>query len=345
MSAASGWKIAGRIGAATAAVLWVFTLGWLLAQLLFHFTGRPPALVGYLITAAISLVVGGGASALFGRITGRGDRTFFDDLKVALERISQGDFDVHLDPDRPGPLTELIATVNEMAQSLGTLEQQRQDFVSNVSHEIQSPLTSISGFADLLRDPALDEPTRARYLGIITAECRRLSGLSDNLLRLSSLDDATMERTRLRVDEQVRGVVLTLEPVWSAKGLRVELDAQPAPVEADADLLQQVWTNLVQNAVKFTPAGGQVHLRVTAEVAGAVQVQVSDTGMGISTADLPHVFERFYRADKARGPGGNGLGLALAKRIVDLHQGRIAVGSEQDRGTTFTVDIPAFTLR
>lgn len=345
MTPLSRWKIAARTAAVLAALSTVFTVGWALAQLLFHLTGRPPALFAFLIAAVLSLAVGGAAAALFARVTGRGDRHLFDKLRAALERIAQGDFDVHLEVTQPGPFSEVIATINEMAHNLGTLEEQRQTFVSNVSHEIQSPLTSIGGFADLLRDPGLDEPTRQRYLDIISTECRRLSGLSENLLRLSSLDDARLERSRFRLDEHLRGVVLALEPVWSASAVQVELAAEPLWVQADAELLQQVWTNLVQNAVKFTAPEGRVEVRVTAEPTGAAQVQVHDTGVGISAVDLPHVFERFYRVDKARGPGGNGLGLALAKRIVDLHHGRITVASDPGRGSTFTVVLPPFTSR
>lgn len=345
MTATSRWRVAGRILAAVVAVLSAFTAGWLLAQLLFHFTGHPPALAAYLIAAVLGLIVGALASALLARMTGRGDRNLLEDIRVALESIAQGDFDVHLDTEIPSPFNEVVTSVNKMAHDLGTLEQQRQDFVSNVSHEIQSPLTSIGGFTDLLRDPHLEERTRQRYLDIVTSECRRLSGLSDNLLRLSSLDDARLALGPFQLDEHVRSTVLALEPVWSAKDVHVELEAAPVRVEADAGLLAQVWTNLVQNAVKFTPAGGRVEVRVTAEVTGAARVQVIDTGIGISPEDLPHVFERFYRADKARGAGGNGLGLALARRIIELHQGRITVVSESGRGSTFTVDLPPFTSR
>src|SRR5699024_10047123 len=177
----------------------------------------------------------------------------------------------------------------------------------------------------------------------VTSECRRLSGLSANLLRLSALAEARLERGPVQLDEHVRSAVLALEPVWSANHVHVELDAVPVRVRADGELLTQVWTNLVQNAVKFTPSGGRVQVRVTAEPAGAARVQVVDTGIGIAATDLPHVFERFYRADKARGSGGNGLGLALARRIIELHHGRITVTSQPGSGTTFTVQLPALT--
>src|SRR5699024_8929806 len=319
------WQVATRFVFALVAVLSAFTAGWLLAQLLFHFTGHPPALVAYLVAAVFGLLVGALASAVLARVTGRGDRHLLEDIRVALESIAQGNFDVHLDTGTPGPFTEVVDTVNQMAHDLGTLERQRQDFVSNVSHEIQSPLTPISGFTDLLRDPDLQAASRQRYLDIVSSECRRLSGLSDNLLRLSSLDDAHLERRPFQLEEHVRSAVLALEPVWSANEVHVELDAASVRVQADAGLLTQVWTNLVQNAVKFTPSGGRVQVRVTAQPAGAAQVQVIDSGIGIATADLPHVFERFYRADKARRSGGNGLGLALARRVIELHEGQITV--------------------
>src|SRR5699024_12368888 len=149
------------------------------------------------------------------------------------------------------------------------------------SHQTQPPLPSISGVTDLLRDPDLDEAARQRYLAIVTSECRRLSGLSANLLRLSALAEARLERGPVQLDEHVRSAVLALEPVWSANHVHVELDAVPVRVRADGELLTQVWTNLVQNAVKFTPSGGRDQVRVTAEPAGAARVQVVDTGIGI----------------------------------------------------------------
>lgn len=334
----------GEIGRNTFAVASVFvglTIGWFEARALFRLTGEPPPLVGYLVAVVLATLTTGLAVNVVARLRGqdRNGRMMFGDMLTALERISQGDFDVHLDTDGRGPYTEVIESVNRMARELGTLEQQRQDFVSNVSHEIQSPLTSIGGFAGLLRDPGLDEPTRQHYLDIISAECRRLSGLSDNLLRLSALDDAVLNRTRFRLDEQLREVILTLEPQWSQKELLMQFQADPVELDADPELLRQVWTNLLHNAVKFTPPGGRIRVNLRAEGSGAV-VEVTDTGAGIASADLPHVFERFYRADKARGVGGNGLGLALAKRIVELHSGRITVASTPGQGASFTVQLP-----
>jgi two-component system, OmpR family, phosphate regulon sensor histidine kinase PhoR len=336
-----GWRRVAGGFAAIALIVAAFSLGWLLAESLFLFTGRPPAFAGYFVAVFFGLGSAGLSSAIFSKLRGRRlGEGIFDDLRDVLERVSQGDFDVQLKSDGLGPYGEVVETVNRMARELGSLEQQRQDFVSNVSHEIQSPLTSISGFAGLLRDPALDDATRQHYLDIISAECERLSGLSDKLLRLAALDDTTLSRSSFRLDDQLRDVILMLEPHWSGKGVSVELDAVPALVDADLELLRQVWVNLIQNAVKFTPSGGHVQVQVAADPSGGYTVEVTDTGSGIAASDQPHVFERFYRADKARSAGGQGLGLALAKRIADLHEGRIVVSSTPGSGATFTTHLP-----
>ncbi|MDR1119258.1 MAG: HAMP domain-containing histidine kinase [Bifidobacteriaceae bacterium] len=324
-------------------------VGWFLAKAVFAWTGRPGPLGAYLTASALGLAIAIGimVTVFLCLVRGQGDQwRRGDPILEALRRIGGGDFDVRIDPPQ-GPFNEVVESVNAMARSLGTLEQQRQDFISNVSHEIQSPLTSIKGFAELLREPGLDQETRDHYLGIIAAECRRLSQLGANLLRLSALDNAELDRRPFRLDNQLREVILMLEPQWSAAGVAVELDA-PAGAEAtgDVDLLRQVWVNLAHNAIKFTPQGGSVAVRVAPGRASAAGdagwlVEVRDSGHGIGREDLPHIFERFYRADKARAVGGNGLGLALAKRIVDLHGGEIAVASALGEGSTFTVRLPS----
>ncbi|MDR1422717.1 MAG: HAMP domain-containing histidine kinase, partial [Coriobacteriales bacterium] len=307
---------------------------------------------------------------------------FGRDIFDALERIARGDFNVFVPSHEHDPLAGLAESVNRMARQLGTVESQRQQFITDVSHEIQSPLTSISGFAALLRDSALTEEQRLHYLGIIEQESRRLSHLADNLLRLAALDseDQQAERTHYALDEQLRSVILTLEPQWTARNVSVELvteqtkpntdadikaaesepevnreaagsepganpgsteyGATPLAFDGDQELMEQVWINLIGNAIKFTPEGGKVTVSVE-RVGAAWVVRVIDTGIGVTEEDLLHIFERFYRADKARGrsQGGNGLGLPLARRIVELHGGSIDVASDPDHGSTFTVTL------
>jgi signal transduction histidine kinase len=260
-----------------------------------------------------------------------------------MEKISRGDFSILISETEDGHFRGIAKAVNEMAKNLGTLETMRQDFISNVSHEIQSPLTSIGGFASLLKKNDLLPAQRERYAEIIGAESRRLSSLSDNLLKLSSLDHSAspLTKTDFRLDKQLEQIALTLEPQWSAKHLSVEADLQKCAVTGDEDLLSQVWMNLLANAIKFTPAGGQIAVSLNERETG-VTVTIADTGCGMAPEDQIHIFERFYKADKARDRslGGNGLGLSLVKKIVELHGGHITVESEIGKGAAFEIRLP-----
>lgn len=232
-----------------------------------------------------------------------------------------------------------------MAGELKQLEQMRQDFVSNVSHEIQTPLTSISGFARALQsNDLIAEEERKDYLDIIIAESGRLSRLSDNLLKLASLDSEHHPFTAVpfRLDEQIRTIVVTCEPQWSARRIVIDLELPEAVhITGDEDQLKQVWMNLLSNSIKFTPEGGRISIRIdrsTAEVA----VTISDNGIGISPEEWGAVFQRFYTVDKSRNGSnsGNGLGLAIVSKIVSLHQGSIEVDGAAGVGTTIIVRLP-----
>lgn len=232
-----------------------------------------------------------------------------------------------------------------MAVDLKQLERMRQDFVSNVSHEIQSPLTSISGFAKALKDMnTIAEDERIQYLDIILAESGRLSRLSDNLLKLASLDSNhhPLEYATFHLDEQIRQVVVNCEPLWSEKNMNINLDLpQAAEITADKDQLNQVWTNLFGNSIKFTPEGGHIHFQFRTSMDGYT-VTLSDSGVGIAPEQLGRVFERFYKTDRSRNrSGGNGLGLAIVKKICVLHQGDIYIESKVGQGTKVVVHLPA----
>lgn len=265
------------------------------------------------------------------------------DAMDALDRISHGDFDVLLEEEADGRHMELSARINSMAESLRSMEHMRQDFVSNVSHEIQSPLTSIAGFAALLRQEDLSPAQRAHYIDIIETESKRLSRLSDNLLRLSLLDSdgADIAREPFRLDRQLEDIFLSLEPQWAQKNIAPDLSLERVELSGDSDLLSHVWTNLLHNAIKFTPEGGAIAIRLRVDDACAV-CEIADTGIGIPEENLMHIFERFYKVDKARDRslGGNGLGLSLVKRIVEQHGGEVSVRSGEGEGSTFSVTLP-----
>ena len=267
----------------------------------------------------------------------RNHRSFPHDIVLdALGEIARGNFNVFLEPNPNDPHSEMAEAINEMAKNLGSLETMRQDFISNVSHEIQSPLTSIKGFAALLQDDALPSGERRRYAAIIEAESGRLSSLSDNLLKLSALDGEKkpLNLKEYRLDRQLSQIILSLEPQWSSKNINFDADLPKYIVTADEDLLSQVWVNLLHNAIKFTPDGGEISVRLSDG-----SVTITDSGMGIAESDLLHIFERFYKADKARDRalGGNGLGLSLVKKIAELHGFRVTVESEINKGARFTI--------
>ncbi|MEK4059031.1 MULTISPECIES: HAMP domain-containing sensor histidine kinase [Paenibacillus] len=266
-------------------------------------------------------------------------------LTNATKRLAKGDFEVELKVNRVDEIGDLTQSYVEMAGELKQLEQMRQDFVSNVSHEIQTPLTSISGFAKALRsDDLVVEEERSEYLDIIIAESDRLSRLSDNLLKLASLDSEhhPFEAGSFTLDEQIRTVVVTCEPQWSAKGIVIDLELPVAvKIKGDEDQLKQVWMNLLSNSIKFTPQGGNIRIGIDVD-ATEISVIISDNGIGISPEEFSAVFQRFYKVDKSRNGinNGNGLGLAIVKKIVSLHQGSIEVDGAVGGGTTIIVRLP-----
>jgi signal transduction histidine kinase len=424
---------------------------------LFRLLGTPRPLIAFLLTCFLGYAMLFATLNTIHGLVYRAARERMEkndavrsSLLDALVRISRGDFDVFVRASREDVLYSDIAEgINSMARQLGTLESMRQDFISNVSHEIQSPLTSIGGFAALIKSGSLSEERRNHYLDIIETESRRLSSLSDNLLKLSSLEtgNAPLAVGEFRLDKQLQTVALMLEPQWAAKKLSLEAVLDRVVFYGDEGLLSQVWVNLIHNAIKFTPDGGTIRITLSAaggrggagsqdgreswdgvdswagadgaggrdgadgwgdrkswdgeggadgrERAGGADSResqdsadswagagsadgrdgansresrdgagsrdgrdsrggaqdggrgellcsVSDTGVGIMPEDQIHIFERFYKVDKARDRslGGNGLGLSLAKKIVALHGGRISISSEFGKGSTFSVYLP-----
>ncbi|NUU76813.1 sensor histidine kinase [Paenibacillus xylanilyticus] len=264
-------------------------------------------------------------------------------LTRATKRIAAGDFNVKLNIKQTGELGTLARSFEEMMQDLQQLEQMRREFVTNVSHEVQSPLTSISGYAQALKQVNLSEHERSKYLEIIIAEAKRMSKMSDNLLKLSMLESQSQQPrlSTLSLDEQIRRVIVTLQPQWSARSIHFELDLQAVKVVADHDQLNQVWTNILSNGIKFSRDEGVIRVSLEQDVKNVI-VRISDSGIGIPLEDQKRIFERFFKADRShsRKYDGSGMGLAIVKQIISLHQGDIRVESEPDQGTTFIVTLP-----
>ncbi|MGZ9583988.1 sensor histidine kinase [Paenibacillus marinisediminis] len=276
---------------------------------------------------------------------------FSQSIIDALKRISKGDFEVNIktSKDFEGEFGTIIESIHEMAGELGQMEKMRQEFISNVSHEIQSPLTSIRGFAQALRSgEQLSAEERDHYLQIIETETMRLSKLSDNLLKLTALESEqqTLEITTYRLDQQLRNLVLACEPQWSQKQLDMELDLEKLTIAADEEMLSQVWMNLIHNAIKFTPDRGSIHIVMQGRQ-DQIEVRIKDTGIGIDEEHIPHIFERFFKSDTSRNraKGGNGLGLSIVHKIIELHHGTIQVSSKRGSGTLFIIKIPADVVK
>jgi two-component system phosphate regulon sensor histidine kinase PhoR len=324
----------------------VFAAAYALTRLIFGVTGHPPEPVDYILSGLLGMIL----MPLVGRFLIF--QQMFDSLHGkplmeilnAMSKIAQGDFNVFVDADEEhSPYSEVADSVNKMARELGSLEKLRQDFISNVSHEIQSPLTSISGYASLLMRDGISPEQIIHYATIIEAESKRLSKLSDNLLRLSVLeaDGAPPEVKAFRLNKQLESIILMLEPQWSQKNIILDVSMPVMTMNGNEDLLSQVWINLLHNAIKFTPENGGIHVVLGGNEDNVI-CTIADNGIGISPEDQIHIFERFYKVDKARDRslGGNGLGLSLVKKIVEMHGGQVTVESELGKGSIFKVIMP-----
>ena len=273
---------------------------------------------------------------------GRSKLKPINDLVRAMHDVSQGDFSVRVDTeDVSGDMGQLVASFNDMASELGGLELFRKDFINNFSHEFKTPIVSIKGFARQLEREDLTEEQRREYLDIIISESDRLANMSGNVLLLSKLENQNIvtDRTVYRLDEQLRKCILLMEKQWTRKELDLDLDLDEVEFLGNEEMVQHVWVNLLSNAIKFSPQGGTLAVSLKS-VGGRAEVRVRDQGPGMDAETRRRIFEKFYQGDTAHASEGNGLGLSLVKRIVDLCQGSVQVDSAPGQGSTFTVRLP-----
>ena len=262
----------------------------------------------------------------------------------ATEKIMAGDFSVRIKPMVSSGMegfNQIAEAINQMAEELGSLETLRTDFIANVSHEMKTPLAVMQNYGTLLQTPDLPEEKRMEYAKAITDASRRLADMMANILKLNRLENQQIypNLTTFDLGEQLCESLLQYESTWERKNIDIETDiAEGVHVSADAELLSLVWNNLFSNAFKFTEDGGRVTLALMADEKYAT-VKVSDTGCGMSAEVGAHIFEKFYQGDTSHATQGNGLGLPLVKRVVDILQGEIGVESAVGVGTTFTVKI------
>lgn len=265
-----------------------------------------------------------------------------DKLINALKRVAEGDFSVQLDNKKcVAEVKKMNANFNKMVKELGGIETLRKDFIVNVSHEFKTPIAAIEGYATLLLDPDISGEDRLEYGKRILESTRRLSSLTSNVLMLSRLETQEFhpKQTCFSLDEQLRQAILSIETVWSQKELEIDMELPAFNYLGNEELLMQVWVNLFSNAVKFTPHGGIITARME-KAAGQIRVMISDTGIGMDEETQRHVFDKFYQGDRTRSMEGNGLGLALVKKILDLCGGTIQLESRPGDGSTFCVMLP-----
>jgi signal transduction histidine kinase len=330
----------------------IFTIVYLITGVIFGSMSHPPSALGIqIINTLLGFILCFITLTFVGRIFGTKQRALrmsvFRPIIDAMNKIAEGDFTVQLADDIDGDagiVNELAKSVNTMATQLNQMEHMRQEFISNVSHEIQSPITSIRGFAQALQNNHMSAEDRNHYLSIIETESTRISRITENLLKLATLEAESVkfEPKTYSLDRQIRSLILASEPQWTGKHIDVDVSLDDVTIMADEDLLSQVWINLLSNSIKFTPEAGKISAELRQQGNNAA-FKIQDTGIGISEEDQTHVFERFFKADKSRtrvNNSGSGLGLSIVQKIVDMHHGTITVESKVGVGTTFKVNLP-----
>lgn len=259
-------------------------------------------------------------------------------------RLGTGDFKTRLHFDQPfcrhATFKELENSFNKMATELEQTEMLRSDFINNFSHEFKTPIVSIAGFAKLLRRGNLTQTQQQEYLEVIETESLRLSKMATNVLNLTRVENLSIltDITTFNLSEQIRSCILLFENQWEQKSLDINIEFDEHMISANAELLKQIWINLLDNAVKFTPDGGKIHIKIM-EQNDQISIAIRNTSEEISLEEQKKIFNKFYQSDESHSVEGNGIGLAIVKRVTELHHGGITVNSEHQH-TTFTVILP-----
>ena len=324
---------AAVVGSLLSTALAMFIV-WLLNRRFGVWLGMP-----YTIRVLLICILSGAAIAV-----GLSKRFVSPMMKLgdAMRKVADGDFSVRLDcTSRIRDVREVYDSFNTMVKELGNTETLQTDFVSNVSHEFKTPINAIEGYASLLQDNQLTDEQKNAYIDKIIFNTRRLSDLVGNILLLSKVNNQTIspKASAFRLDEQVRQSILALESKWEKKEIEFDIDLDEVEYTGFENLLSHVWLNLIDNAVKFSPQNGQIRIRLK-QLDGSVTFSIWDNGLPIPEADIGRIFSKFYQGDNSHASEGNGLGLALVRKIVSAEQGAISVSSSEDAGTEFIVTLP-----
>lgn len=260
----------------------------------------------------------------------------------AINELAAGNFSVRIHLDLTKEFVKLSESFNQMAQELENTELLRSDFINNFSHEFKTPIVSLRGFAKILKNDNLTREERDEYLDIIISESNRLAQLSTNVLNLSKVENMSIltDVNAFNLAEEIRQSILLLESRWQKKEIEWILELKEITFCGNKALLNQMWINLIDNAIKFSPQGGKIKIRLYPD-GSQVIFRIWDNGCGMDETVMEHIFDRFYQGDKSRTTEGNGIGLTLVKRVAKLHGGTVLVHSEAGIGTTFTVELPS----
>ncbi len=259
-------------------------------------------------------------------------------ITSATKKVASGDFNSTVDINRNDEIGKLADNFNLMIKELNSIEYLRKDFVSNISHELKTPIASIQGFTKLLAKENLSKEEKQEYIDIIIEETTRLSNLSNNMIKLTNFENQEIvtNKKEYRLDEQMRKCIIMLEEKINEKNIKVELDTEEMIITEDADLIMEVWINLLNNAIKYSKENGNIDIKITEE-SEFFKVQIKDDGIGIPKDKQERIFEKFFQVEKSHSYDGSGLGLAIVKRIIDLTKGKIEVESKDGEGTSFFV--------
>ncbi|MBP2242079.1 signal transduction histidine kinase [Cytobacillus eiseniae] len=293
----------------------------------------------HLLTATVILCAGIGSVLMF--IATKFISKPIRHISDVTKEVAKGNFEVHIDYQRKDEIGELASNFRLMAEELKNIEYLRKDFMRNVSHEFKTPISSIQGFVEVIKDRNLPSEKFDEYTDIIIEESKRLNNLSTNILRLSKLDNQMIQSktTIFSLDEQLRRTILLLEEQWSKKNLALEIHLEKVSYKGNEELMQQLWINLIGNAIKFSYEKGTIYISLK-KANDTFVVEIRDEGVGIAEESRSRIFEKFFQGDPSRSEKGNGLGLAIVKRIIEICNGTIHFDSQEGVGTCFTIKLP-----
>lgn len=288
------------------------------------------------VLAIVSILVGTVVAAVISRIPLKPVNVLIN----GMNQLARGDYRVMIDLGNFSIAREVSESFNTMAGELQNTEMLRSDFVNNFSHEFKTPIVSIRGFAKLLKKENLTDEQQREYLDIIVNESNRLADMATSVLDLTKIENQSIltDVTRFNLSEQIRNCVLLLEKKWSQKRLTITVDFDEYEIDANMEMLKQVWINLIDNAVKFSPAAGEIGISITKSLE-VIAVLVKNSGTEICEEDRKRIFNKFYQGDTSHSSEGTGIGLSIVKRIIELHKGSISVISSPEE-TTFTIRLP-----